>query len=67
MAALTAVKRDGDLKAYYERKQEEGKSKMSVLNAVRNKLVHRMYSVIRRQTPYFNQPVINMKKALVKS
>ncbi|MDH5691173.1 MAG: transposase, partial [Candidatus Bathyarchaeota archaeon] len=30
MAALTAVKRDGDLKAYYERKQEEGKSKMSV-------------------------------------
>lgn len=67
MAALTAVKRDSDLKAYYERKQAEGKSKMSVLNAVRNKLVHRMYSVIRRQTPYFNQPVINEKKALVES
>ena len=67
MAALTAVKRDGDLKAYYERKQAEGKSKMSVINAVRNKLVHRMYSVIKRQTPYFNQAVINVKKDLVES
>ena len=45
----------------------EGKSKMSVINAVRNKLIHRMYSVVRRKTPYFNQPVINMKKELVES
>jgi len=67
MAALTAVKRDGEMKAYYERKQAEGKSKMSVINAVRNKLVHRMYSVIKRQTPYFNQPVINVKKQLQES
>ena len=67
MAALTAVKRDGDLKQYYERKVAEGKSKMSVLNAVRNKLIHRMYSVIKRQTPYFNQPVIDVKKELVLS
>lgn len=64
MAALTAVKRDGDLKQYYERRVSEGKSKMSVLNAVRNKLIHRMYSVIKRQTPYFNQPVITVKKEL---
>ncbi len=32
---LTAVKLDGDLKAYYERKVGEGKNKMSVLNAVK--------------------------------
>ncbi|MEM6642618.1 MAG: hypothetical protein AAF616_06535 [Bacteroidota bacterium] len=67
MAALTAVKRDGDLKQYYERKVAEGKSKMSFLNAVRNKLIHRMYSVIKRQTPYFNQQLINIKKELVLS
>jgi len=30
----------------------EGKNKMSVLNAVRNKLVHRIFAVILRQTPY---------------
>jgi hypothetical protein len=39
MASLTAVKLDADLKYYYERKVAEGKSKMSVLNAVKNKIV----------------------------
>lgn len=67
MGALTAIKYDGDLKQYYERKVAEGKPKMSVINAVRNKLVHRMYSVIRRQTPYFNQQIINSKKVLEES
>ncbi len=44
MAAMTAVKLDPELKLYYERKVEEGKNKMSVLNAVRNKLVHRIFA-----------------------
>lgn len=35
MASLTAIKLDGDLKAYYERKVGEGKNKLSVLNAVK--------------------------------
>jgi transposase len=30
----------------------EGKNKMSVLNAVRNKIILRIYAVIKRQTPY---------------
>lgn len=65
--AMTAVRRDGELKAYYERKVNEGKSKMSVLNAVRNKMVHRIYSVVKRGTPYFTQHVINNKTSLVLS
>ena len=52
LAAMAAVKSSSDLKAYYIRKVSEGKNKMSVLNAVRNKLVHRMFSVIKRQSPY---------------
>jgi transposase len=32
---------------YYARKVEEGKNKMSILNAVRNKLVHRVFACIR--------------------
>ncbi|MEZ4800675.1 MAG: IS110 family transposase [Flavobacteriales bacterium] len=52
LAAMAAVKSPGDLKAYYIRKVSEGKNKMSVLNAIRNKLVHRIFSVIKRQTPY---------------
>lgn len=52
MAAMAAIRSRGDLQRYYERKTREGKPKMSVLNAVRNKLIHRMYAVIKRGTPY---------------
>jgi transposase len=52
MAAMAAIRFNKELKAYYIRKVSEGKNKMSVLNAVRNKLVHRVMSVIVRQTPF---------------
>ncbi|KAA6316158.1 hypothetical protein EZS27_033493 [termite gut metagenome] len=43
MGALTAATRmKGELHEYYLKKVSEGKNKMSVLNAVRAKLVHRM-------------------------
>lgn len=54
LAAMTAIRHNKDLKAYYIRKVQDGKNKMSVLNAVRNKLVHRIFAVITRQTPYEN-------------
>ena len=56
MGSMSAVKVGGELQDYYQRKVAEGKNKMSVLNAVRNKLVHRMVAVIDRQTPY--KPVL---------
>ncbi|MDR6922512.1 hypothetical protein [Chryseobacterium sp. 2987] len=40
------------LLTYYQRKVEQGKNKMSVLNAVRNKLVHRIMAVIKRKQPF---------------
>lgn len=49
MASLMAVKLDAQLRAYYQRKVMEGKSKMSVLNAVKAKLIHRVLSVSRRK------------------
>jgi len=52
LAAMAAVRFDPELKAYYQRKVQEGKNKMSVLNAVRNKLVHRIMAVITRKSPY---------------
>jgi hypothetical protein len=42
MASLTAIKFDKELKAYYERKVAEGKHKLSVLNAVKFKLLARV-------------------------
>lgn len=47
LCALSAIKNDAELKAYFERKVAEGKNKMCVINAVRNKLVHRVFAVIR--------------------
>ncbi|MEZ5037261.1 MAG: IS110 family transposase [Chitinophagales bacterium] len=63
MAALSAMKLDKELKQFYERKVAEGKSKMSVINAIRNKLIHRIFAVIKRATPYQKdyQPIFNIK------
>jgi transposase len=47
LCAITAIQYDKELKAYYRRKLLEGKNKMSIINAVRNKLVLRMFAVIR--------------------
>ena len=47
MAAVSVTHRkEGELKAYYMRKVEEGKNKMSVINALRAKIVARMFAVI---------------------
>jgi len=52
MAALSAITAEGEFKDYYRRKVAEGKNKMSVINAIRNKLVHRIFAVIKRSSPY---------------
>lgn len=54
LAALTARQYDPEIKAYYERKLLEGKNKMLILNNVRNKLIARVFAVIKRGTPYVN-------------
>lgn len=50
--AKAAIQYDKELKAYYKRRLEIGKSKMSTINIVRNKLLYRMFAVIKRQTPF---------------
>ena len=55
MASLSAVKLDADLKQYYERKVAEGKNKMSVLNAVRNKLLARVLACVNNRKNYVNK------------
>jgi len=59
LAAMSAIRLDNDLRAYYLRKVMEGKNKMSVLNAVRNKILHRIYAVIRTQTNYQNNLILS--------
>jgi transposase len=52
LCALSAIKCDPDIKQYYERKVAEGKNKMSVLNAVRNKLLTRVVACANHQRLY---------------
>ena len=51
-----AVKPDADLKAYYVIKVAEGKSKLSVLNAVKNKLLARVITVVNKGEEYLKKP-----------
>jgi transposase len=52
LGATSAIQHSPELKAYYERKVAEGKKEMSVINAVRNKLISRAFVCIRDQRPY---------------
>ena len=50
--ARSAIVKDSQLRAYYERKRKEGKTHGCVMNAVKFKLICRMFAVIKRQSPY---------------
>jgi transposase len=52
LCAMSAIQNDKEMKSYFERKLLEGKNKMSIINAVRNKLVHRVFAVIRDNRMY---------------
>jgi len=52
LAAMSSIQLRGEYRTYYERRVEEGKSKMSTLNIIRNKLVFRAFAVVKRGTPY---------------
>ncbi len=52
LVAMSTLKRDPELSMYYKRKVAEGKNKMVVINAIRNKILHRVCAVIQRGTPY---------------
>lgn len=53
LAASSVIQVRGEYQAYYNKRVNElGKSKVSTLNIIRNKLVHRVFAVVKRQTPY---------------
>lgn len=59
LAAMSAIRLNNQLRIYYLRKVGEGKNKMSVLNAVRNKIIHRIFAVIKNQTMYENNLILS--------
>jgi transposase len=60
MCALSLIRKDNEYKQYYERRKAEGKHSMSVINVIRNKMISRVFAVVRRGSMYvptaeFNQ------------
>jgi transposase len=47
LCAMSALRWDAEIRAYYLRKVGEGKNKMSVINAIRNKILQRIFAVVR--------------------
>ena len=47
-----AIVHDPEISLYYKRKRKEGKKYGVVANAIKNKLIHRAFAVIKRQSPY---------------
>jgi transposase len=58
LCAMSAIKNYPEFQEYYERKKLEGKHSMTILNAVRNKIVLRVVAVVTNQKEY----VDNYKK-----
>ena len=52
LAAICAIHTDTEIRAYYQRRLDEGKSRMTVINIVRNKLLARVFAVAKRGTPF---------------
>jgi transposase len=52
LAALSTIQMQGDLQEYYNRKVAEGKNKMCVLNAIRNKLILRIFACVNQNREY---------------
>ena len=52
MCAMSSVAHNEEMKTYYQRKVSEGKNKMLVLNAIRNKLLSRVFSCVKNKKLY---------------
>lgn len=52
MGAMSIIQHNREMSNYYNRKKDEGKHSMSVINAVKNKILLRVAAVIKNQVCY---------------
>ena len=52
LCAVSSIRNNSEMRVYYERKVSEGKNKMLVLNAIRNKLLARVFSCVKHEKMY---------------
>ena len=54
LCAKSSIQYNLEMKKYYEQRIDIGKNKMSTINIIRNKIVSRMFAVVKRNEPYVN-------------
>lgn len=54
LAATSSLNRQSEFRTFYDRKVAQGKNGMSVLNAVRNKLISRVFACVQNKRLYEN-------------
>lgn len=54
MCALSAIQHYPEFRDYFNRKKQDGKHPMAILNAIRNKIVLRAFAVVKNDRPYVN-------------
>jgi transposase len=62
-AAICATRHDPNIRDYYLRKTAEGKNKWLVINNVRNKLIHRIFALVKNKQSYqieYIRPIRNV-------
>lgn len=52
MCARSAIVYNPEIKLYYQKRKNNGDNGMSAINIIRNKLISRIFAVIKRGTPY---------------
>lgn len=52
LCAKSAIQYDNEMRLFYHKRVDAGKNKKSTINIIRNKLLTRMFAVIKRNTPY---------------
>jgi len=50
--AKNAIMHNSEMRCYYNSRLDKGKEKMSTINIIRNKLLARIFAVVKRQSPY---------------
>lgn len=63
MAAMVMKRWDPEIQEYYNQKRAQGKHHTCVINAIRNKIIHRMWAVVKRQTPYVKKQTTQVQIA----
>ena len=54
MCARSAIVCNPEMKTYYRNRKEKGDNGMSVMNIIRNKLISRIFAVVKRGTSYID-------------